>query len=510
MDLSEEETASSSHEEYVVLNISGMRFETAERTLANFPNTLLGDPARRKLYHHPTRDEIFFDRHCETFPAILHYYQSGGMLKRPGHVPFIVFRNELEFFDLGEEAMGAFLEEEGLSVAKEFQLPREGWKHRLWIFLEKPDSSYVAYLFSLVSLAIVLLSVTAYCVNRCTQNDPFFVVECVCVIWFTLELGAYYICSPNKLRFFQNAMNIIDMASILPFYIQLIFLLITNRNKSYISLLQGLSLVRVLRVLKLSRHFCGLRVLGKTLMSSFREILVLIVFLFIGVIIFASLVYYTELNRGDTPLESIPEAFWWAVVTMTTVGYGDITPLTPMGKFVGSLCAISGVLVVALPVPFVVQNFKFHYEAERRMHENKIHTNQRSVVGSNENTSCLKKVATIVSSFHQLHNSRNTWSLVVTLQAGQWSLYVLVYSPILLPPLSRYSDPLYSRLHAFFQKLPPYYTSIIEPVYSPQLFYSLLFPCMEPLSRGCSVSLFPPGLQASSSPPSLVIPNSVP
>uniref|UniRef100_UPI00358E192B potassium voltage-gated channel subfamily A member 1-like n=1 Tax=Myxine glutinosa TaxID=7769 RepID=UPI00358E192B len=423
---SEDAPASSSHEEeeYVIVNISGMRFETAERTLANFPNTLLGDPARRNLYHHPTRHEIFFDRHCETFPAILYYYQSGGMLKRPGHVPFIVFRNELEFFDLGEETMRAFLEEEGLSVSKEFQLPREGWKRRLWIFLEQPDSSYIAYLFSMVSLAVVLLSVTAYCVSTLPHirykhynqtlkslhtEDPFFAVECACVAWFTLEIGAHYTCSPNKLGFFRNAMNIIDMASILPFYIQLIFMLITSRSRSYISVLQGLSLVRVLRVLKLSRHFCGLRVLGKTLISSFREIVVLVVFLFIGVIIFASLVYYTELNRGDTPLESIPEAFWWAVVTMTTVGYGDVTPLTPTGKFIGSLCAISGVLMVALPVPFVVQNFKFHYDAERRMHENKIRTNQRSVVGSNENTSISKKMAATVSSFRRLYNS-SKWS----------------------------------------------------------------------------------------------------
>ena len=99
--------------ERVVINVSGLKFETQLKTLNNFQDTLLGDPQRRTRFFDPLRNEYFFDRNRPSFDAILYYYQSNGRLRRPNHVPIDVFTEEIKFFDLGEDAFNKFREDEG-------------------------------------------------------------------------------------------------------------------------------------------------------------------------------------------------------------------------------------------------------------------------------------------------------------------------------------------------------------------------------------------------------------
>ena len=147
-------------------------------------------------------------------------------------------------------------------------------------------------------------------------------------------------------------LNIIDLLAILPYFV--ILTINSGSDTTPLSVLRVVRLVRVFRVFKLSRHSSGLQILGHTLRASLSELGMLIFFLVILIILFSSAIFYaeshTEGHRNAT-FSSIPDAFWYSIVTMTTVGYGDQTPVTLIGKLVGSLCAVTGVLTIALPVP---------------------------------------------------------------------------------------------------------------------------------------------------------------
>ncbi|XP_066489050.1 potassium voltage-gated channel subfamily A member 5-like [Tiliqua scincoides] len=394
----------------VLINISGLRFETQLGTLNQFPDTLLGDPEKRMRYFDPLRNEYFFDRNRPSFDGILYFYQSGGKLRRPVNVSIDVFADEIRFYQLGEEAMERFREDEGFIKEEERPLPAAEFQRQVWLIFEYPESSSSARGIAIVSVLVILISIITFCLETLpefrderelhvlsplngtaagqapaqqppsTLTDPFFIIETTCVIWFTFELLVRFFACPSKPEFSRNIMNIIDIVAIIPYFITLGTELAQEQQEEQqqpgsasnggqqqamsLAILRVIRLVRVFRIFKLSRHSKGLQILGQTLKASMRELGLLIFFLFIGVILFSSAVYFAEADDPESHFSSIPDAFWWAVVTMTTVGYGDMRPVTVGGKIVGSLCAIAGVLTIALPVPVIVSNFNYFYHRE--------------------------------------------------------------------------------------------------------------------------------------------------
>lgn len=339
----------------VIINISGLRYETYDKTLERFPESLLGNPQRREKFYDREKKEYFFDKNRICFESILAYYQTCGVLIRPSTIPRKVFVGDLKFFDLGEDALRQAGDDLDVAFTPEARpMPKNKLQRKIWSIFEHPDTSNWARAMAIFSVTVIVLSIVLFCVEtlpqfqpkpqrkynttsgdeepapRQKQNSAFFVIEAFCIAWFTLEYTVRFLCSPNKCKFVVSVLNIIDLVAILPFFITLPMKEPTS--VSSLAILRCVRLVRVFRIFKLSRYSRGLQILGHTLKASLRELGLLFFFLCVGVILFSSAVYYAEFGSSPTEFKSIPHSFWWSIITMTTVGYGDMVPKT-LGKF---------------------------------------------------------------------------------------------------------------------------------------------------------------------------------
>nr|XP_029527259.1 potassium voltage-gated channel subfamily D member 3-like [Oncorhynchus nerka] len=377
------------HDELIILNVSGRRFQTWRTTLDRYPDTLLGSSEKQFFYDEETK-EYFFDRDPDSFRSILNFYRT-GKLHYPRYECISAYDEELTFFGIIPEIIGDCCYEEykdrkrenaerlqdDQDDNKDCKLPNMTYRETMWRAFENPHTSTMALVFYYVTGFFIAISVltnvieTVPCGATPSQKDmpcgerytiAFFCMDTACVLIFTVEYLMRLFAAPSRYQFMRSVMSIIDVVAIFPYYIGLVM----TDNEDVSGAFVTLRVFRVFRIFKFSRHSQGLRILGYTLKSCASELGFLLFSLTMAIIIFATVMFYAEKGSSSTKFTSIPASFWYTIVTMTTLGYGDMVPKTIAGKIFGSICSLSGVLVIALPVPVIVSNFSRIYHQNQR------------------------------------------------------------------------------------------------------------------------------------------------
>jgi hypothetical protein len=272
-------------------------------------------------------------------------------------------------------------------------------RNQIWETFENPGGSNVAYMLAIFFMSLIFVSSFAFCLETLPRfegdaqaGDIFYGIEVFSLVMFTLEYVLRSLCCPKWTKFVVQPLNIVDLVAILPFYLQLTL----PMSVDSIQVVRTIRLVRVLRILRLGVKFGRLKIIGLSIAECGDMLLVSMAIGGLAIVIFSTLIYYAE--HGDyiaaqgiyarnsdvacdnldasvtsiwnsdgtlisdctyveSPYKSIPASFWWCVVTLMTVGYGDNVPVTSAGKLIASLTMVCSVLLLALPISVIGTEF---------------------------------------------------------------------------------------------------------------------------------------------------------
>ena len=240
------------------------------------------------------------------------------------------------------------------------------WKDRTHDILERASAGdRTSRVFDLFIMALIVLNVVMVVLETVESLTAEYGVffhwfEIGSVVIFTAEyLLRLWCCTVDprfggaivgRLRFALTPMALVDLAAILPFYLPMIVVL-------DLRFVRAVRLFRLFRLLKMGRYVVSLRILASVITSKKEELFIILFVLLILLTTASSLMYFIEHEAQPEAFASIPAAMWWGVVTLTTVGYGDVYPVTPLGRFLGILIAILGIGMFALPAAILSSGF---------------------------------------------------------------------------------------------------------------------------------------------------------
>lgn len=272
------------------------------------------------------------------------------------------------------------------------------WRYKTYrLFEDNMQSSDLSRYLNIALVTLIVINVLAVIF----ESDPtigkrfateFALLEAISVAVFTLEfLLRLWACVERKPKYGSNLKTrikylfspvaLVDLLAIVPFYISL-----------FVSIdLRYLRLLRVMRILKLTHHFKGFNIFVTVLRKELKSISATILVMVFLIIIAASLMYTLENKAQPQAFGSIAQSIWWSVVTMTTVGYGDVTPITPAGKAVSMIVMLLGVGFVALPAGMLAGRFSDELKLRRQNLDSHIrHALEDGIIDAKEHEALVK------------------------------------------------------------------------------------------------------------------------
>jgi len=290
--------------------------------------------------------------------------------------------------------------------------------------LSEPLSASNIFILLLIALATMVLILETMPELRPPHGPEQWVwevIEAICVFCFTIELLVKFAVAPAALRVLIHPMNLVDIVAIAPFYVLIIvdanlepscrtgFLSVFDHSAKRgvacsddgnsiqtLTILRAFRLIRVVRILKFGNFSTGVKVFTVAILKSTPQLIALLFFMIISMLVFSAILFYIETGCDDSDAAealsraqcasqkalffSIPATFWWCMVTMTTVGYGDMVPITTGGRIVGCLTMLIGILVFSLPITVIGSNYADAYHKElmkRLIHELAVALKQR-------------------------------------------------------------------------------------------------------------------------------------